>query len=83
MATDTLTLPDVTDQVNTQWTRLSILLEINGLALDAIPNDTDSDCAIALLTGMKEIIRADMVKMQNLFEALTAMVGKNCEVAHV
>ena len=54
MATATLTLPVIAEQLNTQWERMLMLLELSDMAIDAIPSDTDNDRALALLNGMKE-----------------------------
>ena len=85
MATATLTLPVIAEQLNTQWERMLMLLELSDMAIDAIPSDTDNDRALALLNGMKEIIRVDMGKAHNLFEAVSEIVErlKSAEVDHV
>lgn len=85
MATATLTLPVIAEQLNTQWERMLMLLELSDMAIDAIPSDTDNDRALALLNGMKEIIRVDMGKAHNLFEAVSQIVErlKSAEVDHV
>lgn len=80
MATDTLTLPNIADQVNLQFERLMMLQELTRLAIESLPNSTDSDVPLALLNGMQEMLSTDAGKMHRLFERLESQAAS--EVAH-
>jgi hypothetical protein len=76
MATDTLTLPDVSNLVHRQFERMRMLQELADMAIDALPNTTDSDSPLALLNGMKEILSVDTHSMWRLFERLESQAAQ-------
>ena len=62
----------VAQKLEHQCDRLLLLQELAQMALDALPNSTDSDKPKALLTGMVEILSTDSDKMQRLADVLLA-----------
>lgn len=70
MATDTLPTPDVSKVVLHQFERMLMLQSLVDMAIDALPNTTDSDSPLALLNGAKEILSVDIAAMWRLFERL-------------
>ena len=63
----------ICDQVNAQLNRLMMLAQLVELTVHALPNSTDSDPAMALLTGVKEILNADSTRMHQFHETLEHM----------
>ena len=63
MASNTLTLPKIADQLNKQFDRMLMLQELTRMTIESLPNSTDSDVPLALLNGMQEILQTDTHKM--------------------
>ena len=63
MASNTLTLPNIADQLNKQFDRMMMLQELTRMTIESLPNSTDSDVPLALLNGMQEILQTDTHKM--------------------
>lgn len=80
MATETLTLPNLSNQVNRQVERLMMLQELTRLAIESLPNNTDSDVPMALLNGMQEMLSTDAGNMHRLFQRLENQAAS--EVTH-
>ncbi len=70
MASNTLALPDITGIVIAQYERLNLLKTLADLAINALPNSTDSDVPLALLTGMAEILTADICSLDVRLESI-------------
>jgi hypothetical protein len=71
MAEQTLTHAQITDAIHGQYERLNMCVELAGMAIESLPNTTDSDPTRALLTGLKEILSTDFANMSFLFDRLT------------
>lgn len=76
MASDTLTIPDVSNLVHRQFERMRMLQELADMAINSLPNTTDSDSPLALLNGMKEILSVDTSAMWRLFEKLESQTAQ-------
>lgn len=76
MATTTLTTPDVASLVHRQFERMRMLQELADMAINSLPNTTDSDSTMALLNGMKEILGVDTDSMWQLFERLESRAAQ-------
>jgi hypothetical protein len=70
MASNTLTLPNIADQLNKQFDRMLMLQELTRMTIESLPNSTDSDVPLALLNGMQEILQTDAHKMYLLLESM-------------
>lgn len=60
-------------RVNALFDRLLMLQELMRLALEKLPNSTDSDMSMALLNGMQEMLRVDSAAAYELGEAVAQM----------
>lgn len=80
MATDTLTLTNISNKINRQFERLMMMQELTRLTIESLPNSTDSDAPLALLNGMQEILSTDTANMYRLFEQLETQAAS--EVTH-
>jgi len=58
---------------------MMMLQELTRMAIESLPNSTDSDVPIALLNGMKDMLVNDTAKAYRLSEAVEKM---NVEVSH-
>ena len=76
MATNTLTLTNIAEKLNAQWERLQSMKMLADMAFDSLPNSTDEDAPRALLTGMGEILNADLGTLYKLYEDVAAMALK-------
>ena len=74
MASSTLTLPTIATQLHTQFDRMMMLQELTRMTIEALPNNTDSDVAMALLNGMQEILQTDTHKMHILSEGVSGLI---------
>ena len=79
MATPTLTLPNIAEQVNNLFERMRMMQELTRLAIENLPNSTDSDVPVALLTGMQAILADDTFKTFRLWEGLEQMTRQSVE----
>lgn len=79
MTTKALTLPEVANQISSLFERMMMLQELTRMAIESLPNSTDSDVPIALLNGMKDILGNDTAKAYRLSEEVETM---NDEVSH-
>ena len=79
MTTKALTLPEVANQISSLFERMMMLQELTRMAIESLPNSTDSDVPIALLNGMKDMLVNDTAKAYRLSEAVEKM---NVEVSH-
>lgn len=70
MADQTLTLDNIAGQIHVQFERLMMLQELTQLTIKNLPNSTDSDVPLALLTGIFEIVSRDAPKMYALWQRL-------------
>ena len=77
MATPTLTLPNIAQQLNSMFERMRMLQELTRLAIENLPNSTDSDVPVALLTGMQEMLACDASNTYRLWEGLEQMVSQS------
>ena len=77
MATPTLTLPNIAEQVNNLFERMRMMQELTRLAIENLPNSTDSDVPVALLTGMQAILADDTFKTFRLWEDLEQMTRQS------
>ena len=77
MATPTLTLPNIAQQVNNLVERMRMLQELTRLAIENLPNSTDSDVPVALLTGMQEMLACDLSNTYRLWEGVEQMVSQS------
>jgi hypothetical protein len=75
MATSTLNLPTIAARLHTQFDRMMMLQELTRMTIEALPNNTDSDVAMALLNGMQEILQADTHKMHVLSEGVSDLIA--------
>jgi hypothetical protein len=66
---------EVCDTINLHAQRLLMVQELAGMAIESLPNTTDTVAAGALLNGMVEILRADYSKMARLHETLEARLA--------
>lgn len=76
MTTKTLTLPEFADQISAVALRLMMLLELTRLAIENLPNSTDSDVPLALLNGIQEILGKETSKAYELSEAAAKMTAQ-------
>jgi len=79
MTTEALTLPEVANQISSLFERMMMLQELTRMAIESLPNSTDSDVPIALLNGMKDMLVNDTAKAYRLSEAVEKM---NVEASH-
>ena len=70
MIENTLTLPHISNQIDKVFKRMLMLQELTRLAIESLPNSTDSDVPVALLNGMKEILTNDTHDMMQLIERI-------------
>lgn len=75
MAPTTLTIPVISSLLHRQFERMRMLQELADMAIDSLPNSTDSDSTMALLNGMKEILGVDTDAMWQLFERLESQAA--------
>lgn len=73
MTTEALTLPEVANQISSLFERMMMLQELTRMAIESLPNSTDSDVPIALLNGMKDMLVNDTAKAYRLSEAVEKM----------
>ena len=73
MASNTLTLPNIADQLNKQFERMMMLQELTRMTIESLPHSTDSDVPLALLNGMQEILQTDTHKMYILSEGVSGL----------
>lgn len=83
MTMNTLTLPNIATQLNTLFERMMMLQELTRLAIESLPNSTDSDVPAALLNGMKDVLVNDTYTMYQLSEGVACMNDQQPEIAHV
>lgn len=74
MSAPTLPISAVADRVGCMFERLMMMRVLTGLALDSLPNSTDSDAANALLNGLQDMLVNDCEKAFELSEALRQSV---------
>lgn len=80
MATDTLTLPGIANQLSAHFERMKMLQELTRMTLEVLPHSTDSDVPGALLNGMAEILSVDTFKMFELSERVANLAGVSADV---
>lgn len=73
MSTTTLTIPTAAHRVGVLFERMMMMSELTRLALESLPNSTDSDVPSALLNGLKDMLVNDCAKAFELSEAMQAM----------
>ena len=71
MAEQTVTHARITHEIHVQYERLNMCEDLARMAIESLPNTTDSDPTRALLTGLKEILATDFANMSRLFDRLT------------
>ena len=71
MAEQTVTHAQITHEIHVQYERLNMCEDLARMAIESLPNTTDSDPTRALLTGLKEILATDFANMSSLFDRLT------------
>lgn len=81
MATDTVTLPHIAHELNTQVERMRMMEELTRQAIESLPNSTDSDAPIAVLTGMRDMLGTDALKMCRLSEGVASLLKLEAPVA--
>jgi len=73
MSTTTLTTPAAAHRVGVLFERMMMMQELTRMALESLPNSTDSDVPSALLNGLKDMLVNDCAKAFELSEAMRAM----------
>ncbi len=73
----TLTLPIAANRVGVLFERMMMMQELTRMAIESLPNSTDSDVPNALLNGLRDMLTNDCAKAFDLSEGMQLLVTMN------
>lgn len=79
--TTTLRIPIAAHRIGVLFECMMMMQELTRMALDSLPNSTDSDVTSALLNGLQDMLANDCAKAFELSEAMQRLASNTDSLA--